>query len=66
MKSKKMSLNQLKINSFVTGKEKLTGGRWSVIECPHTGEHTRDYLGCNSLDDFYCGTQGDGDANTFY
>ncbi|MFA0964064.1 pinensin family lanthipeptide [Roseivirga sp. BDSF3-8] len=59
MKKEKMTLSDLKVNSFVTGTEKVTGGRWSIFDCPHTGAPTLDYLGCNSLNDFYCDLQPD-------
>lgn len=62
MKKKSLNLHDLKVKSFTTAKkEETTGGRWSVgglDACPHTGEGTLDYLGCNSLDMFYCQTQG--------
>ena len=64
MKNKKIKLNELKVSSFATNLEKtddVKGGRWSIGgrgACPHTGEATLDYLGCNSLDMFFCFAQG--------
>ncbi|MGB3182068.1 MAG: pinensin family lanthipeptide [Cyclobacteriaceae bacterium] len=60
MKKAKMTLDKLKVNSFVTGSEKVKGGtRWSMYDCPHTGAPSLDYIGCNSLNDFYCDLQPD-------
>jgi len=61
---KKMSIQDLKVTSFVTNTaegnaETVKGGRWSIYSCPHTGSNTMDYLGCNSLDVFYCDAQFD-------
>lgn len=64
MKTKKIKLGELKVSSFATNlanPDDVKGGRWSIGgrgACPHTGEATLDYLGCNSLDQFYCWTQG--------
>lgn len=63
MKKKKLKLNDLKIKSFTTSiqkPEEMKGGRTRTKgagACPHLGEPTMDYLGCNSLDDFYCQAQ---------
>lgn len=62
---KKIKLNDLKVSSFTTdinGNE-VKGGRWSIGgagACPHTGEATLDYLGCNTEDPFYCWNQSGG------
>jgi len=64
MKKNQLKLKDLKVKSFMThGKEETKGGRWSMGgagACPHTGEATMDYLGCNSLNDFYCDAQSYG------
>ena len=66
MKKNKIKLSDLKVISFRTDTEdieELKGGRWSVGgagACPHTGDVTMDYLGCNSLNDFYCRQQSGG------
>lgn len=63
MKKKKLKLNQLKVESFTTeveAKQMRGGARWSKAgegACPHLGEPTMDYLGCNSLDPFFCYNQ---------
>ena len=62
---KKIKLNDLKVSSFTTDVkgEEVKGGRWSIGgagACPHTGDATLDYLGCNSLNDFYCRQQSNG------
>ena len=60
---KKIKLNELKVKSFTTGvnTEQVKGGRWSIGgrgACPHTGRQSLDFLGCNSLDEFFCWNQG--------
>ncbi len=66
MKKKKLVLDSLKVKSFTTSIDKadqVKGGRWSVGgagACPHTGDATLDYLGCNTLNDFYCRQQSNG------
>lgn len=63
MRRKKIKLSELKVSSFATSVENsdnVKGGRWSIGgrgACPHTGEATLDYLGCNTLDAFFCFTQ---------
>ena len=62
---KKIQLSDLKVKSFTTGvdAEQVKGGRWSIGgagACPHTGQQTLDFIGCNSLDDFYCRAQSNG------
>lgn len=72
--SRKLKISELKVKSFVTGFESqnegtVKGGRWSIIHCPHTGSDTMDAIGCNSLDDFYCGQQslgGNCDGDDFF
>ncbi|MEL6560431.1 MAG: hypothetical protein AAFQ94_19735 [Bacteroidota bacterium] len=66
MKKSKIKLSDLKVSSFRTDAknvEDIKGGRWSIGgagACPHTGEQSLDYLGCNSIDDFWCRNQSDG------
>lgn len=63
MKKNKLNLKDIKVDSFKTADtNEVKGGRWSIYSCPHTGENTMDYLGCNSLDDFYCDAQFDDDG----
>ena len=64
MKKNKLNLKDLKVSSFTTeNADRPKGGRWSIGgagACPHTGSETMDYLGCNSLNDFYCWNQSNG------
>ena len=55
MKKNKLSLKDLTVRSFTPGNPGAKGG--SSI---HTGEPTLDYLGCNTLNDFYCRVQSNG------
>lgn len=37
MKTKKLSLDQLKVNSFVTGTDQISGGRADAFDSPSQG-----------------------------
>ena len=60
MKKSKLTLNSIKVKSFTTQKSEETKGgwqRWSMINCPHTGDNTEDAIGCGTGDPFWCGNQ---------